>query len=289
MSTVRSSKTEGDMGESVVPKLPKWPFVAADVFLAAAAVFVFWQGGRPLSFREMLLIVCCAAAGACLSILPYLLEYRAAVLLVQSDRLTSAMQRLEGVEALAEQVNTATGRWGMIQEEADKTAKAAKSVADGMTTELKNFTTFMTKANDSEKANLRLEVEKLRRGEGEWLQVLVRMLDHVYALHQGAVKSGQPRVVDQISRFQHACCDAARRVGLTPFIAAPEETFDPAKHQWAEGNGKAPENGGLVGETVATGFTFQGRIVRPALVRMREAAKTVAEEKPEEPQLPLGT
>lgn len=278
----------GNMGESVVPKLPKWPFVAADALLVAAAVFVFWQGARPLSFREMLLIVCCAAAGAFLSILPYVLEYRAAALLVQSDRLVSAMQRLDKVEGLAEQVNTATGRWGMIQEEAEKTAKAAKSVADGMTTELKNFTAFMTKANDSEKANLRLEVEKLHRAEGEWMQVLVRMLDHVYALHQGALRSNQPRVLDQISRFQHACCDAARRVGLAPFIAAPDEAFDPAKHQWAEGNGKPPEDGGVVGETVATGFTFQGRIVRPALVRLRGPAKT-EETKPEEPQLPLGT
>ena len=63
-----------------------------------------------------------------------------------------------------------------------------------MTGEVRQFTEFMQKMNDSEKAALRLEVEKLRRGEGEWLQVLVRILDHVFALHAAAVRSGEPKV-----------------------------------------------------------------------------------------------
>ena len=46
---------------------------------------------------------------------------------------------------------------------------------------------FLAKANDSEKGFLRLEVDKLKRAEGEWLQTLVRILDHVNALHQGAL------------------------------------------------------------------------------------------------------
>jgi len=44
--------------------------------------------------------------------------------------------------------------------------------------------------NDSEKTTLRLEVEKLRRGELEWLQALVHILDHVFALHTAAMHSG---------------------------------------------------------------------------------------------------
>jgi hypothetical protein len=85
-----------------------------------------------------------------------------------------------------------------VQEGADKVARTSKEIAERMSAEAKAFMEFMQKANDSEKANLRLEVDKLRRSETDWLQVLVRMLDHVYALHLGAIRSGQPALIAQL-------------------------------------------------------------------------------------------
>jgi molecular chaperone GrpE (heat shock protein) len=137
------------------------------------------------------------------------------------------------------------------------------------------FTEFLQRANDSERANLRLEVDKLKRGEGEWLQVLVRMLDHVYALHQGASRSGQPKVAEQVGNFQMACRDSARRVGLTPFTANEGEPFDAQRHQLVEEGATAAVDA-IVAETIATGYTFQGRLVRPALVRLRDGEAAVA-------------
>jgi hypothetical protein len=137
-----------------------------------------------------------------------------------------------------------------------------------MTAEVKSFSEFMERANDTEKANLRLEAEKLRRVEGEWLAILVRVLDHVYALHQAGLRSRQPSLVEQLTHFQNACLDAARRVGLAPFSPAPDEAFDTQRHQAAESNGKPPD-GAVVSQTLATGYTFQGRFLRPALVRLR--------------------
>jgi molecular chaperone GrpE (heat shock protein) len=133
----------------------------------------------------------------------------------------------------------------------------------------------MKRANDSERATLRLEVEKLRRVEGEWLQVLVRMLDHVYALHQGASRSGQPKLAEQVGSFQMACRDSARRVGLAPFTANEGEPFDAQRHQLVEEGATAPADA-VVAETIATGYTFQGRLVRPALVRLRDGEAAVA-------------
>ena len=150
----------------------------------------------------------------------------------------------------------------------------------------------MKRANDSERANLRLEVEKLRRGESEWLQVTVRMLDHVYALHQGACRSGQPRLIEQVGQFQNACRDAARRVGLTPFAANEAEPFDAQRHQLLEEGAKAPADA-VVGETVATGYTFQGQLIRLALVRLRDNAPAAAPsgepEAEKQSRLPLDT
>jgi len=103
----------------------------------------------------------------------------------------------------------------------------------------------------------------------------VRMLDHVYALHQGASRSGQPKLAEQVGSFQNACRDAARRVGLTPFAANEGEPFDAQRHQLVEEGAKPPADA-VVGATVATGYTFQGRLLRPALVRLRGDGATVA-------------
>jgi hypothetical protein len=129
--------------------------------------------------------------------------------------------------------------------------------------------------NDSEKATLRLEVGKLHRGEAEWLQVLVRILDHVFALHTAAVHSGQARLAEQIAHFQDACRDAAHRVGVASFVAEPDEPFNPDRHQALDAKSKPPADA-AVAETVGVGYTFQGRLLRPALVRLRGANVTAA-------------
>ena len=144
-----------------------------------------------------------------------------------------------------------------------------------MTSEVKSFTEFMQQANDKERATLRLEVEKLRRAEADWLQVLVHTLDHVFALHQGALRSGQPALAEQVGNFQNACRDVARRVGLTPFAAKEADPFDAQRHQLVE-EGVTPPADAVVADTVAAGYTFQGRLIRPALVRLRETAAGVA-------------
>jgi molecular chaperone GrpE (heat shock protein) len=216
---------------------------------------------------ELFLAAACVAAGAVLWVAPFILEYQAVTRAAEAGALTNVVSQIQSLEAIAAQIAGATGRWQNVQEEADKTAAAAKAIAERMTAEVQAFTEFMQRANDSEKGTLRLEVEKLRRVESEWLQVLVRMLDHVYALHLGALRSGQPGLIEQMSNFQNACRDAARRVGLAPFAANPADPFDAQRHQILDGNG-APPAGATIGETIASGYTFQGRLLRPALVRL---------------------
>jgi molecular chaperone GrpE (heat shock protein) len=137
-----------------------------------------------------------------------------------------------------------------------------------MISEATAFTEFLQKANDTEKAHLRLEVEKLRRAESDWLHIVIRMLDHVFALFQAAVRSGRQDVADQIGHFQHACRDAARRIGVVPLVPTPGEAFDPAMHQLIDEKAQ-PSKGATIGETLATGYSFQGQLVRRALVALQ--------------------
>ena len=216
---------------------------------------------------QIFFVVLCVAGGAWLGIMPFLLEYRLACKLAEAEALASVTSQIQELETLARQINSATSQWGGVQEHAEKTAALSRSMADRMAGEVKAFNEFMQRANDAEKATLRLEIEKLRRVENDWAQTLTRIMDHVFAVHQGALRSGQPRLIEQLTNFQNACRDAARRVGLVPFQPELAESFDPQKHQLADVDAK-PGPDAVVAETLASGYTFQGRLLRQALVRI---------------------
>jgi molecular chaperone GrpE (heat shock protein) len=266
------------MHDMLPPKVPKWPFYLSDAILLAAAWFIAWQGTLPLGRWEILGGVVCVLLGACVAVLPFVLEYKGIARLTEAASLSQAIEQMKHAEVIATRIREATDNWQAIQEQAGKTAASARGVAEQMAAEVKDFTEFLKKANDSEKATLRLEVEKLRRAEADWVQVLVRVLDHVYALHAAGVRSGQGRLADQLTQFQNACRDAARRVGLVPFAAPAGEDFDPQRHQTREGQPTPP--GARVVETLAAGYSFQGKLVRPALVSVQSPAGSAAAESP---------
>lgn len=267
------------MSEQSRPTVPKWPFFLGDAIMLGLAWFVYTQSKLPLPHFALGAICACVALGALLGVLPFILDYRHTLKLTETDAFTSTIAQIQNIESIATQISHATGHWQTVQEHSAKTVTAATAIGERMATEAKAFADFMQKANDAEKGTLRLEVDKLRRTENEWLQVVVRMLDHTFALHTAAARSGRPALIEQLTQFQNVLRDAARRVGLTPFTATVGETFDAARHQVSET--EKPEPGATVRETIATGYTFQGKLVRPALVALAttqtEAATPAAE------------
>jgi molecular chaperone GrpE (heat shock protein) len=272
-------------------KVPKWPFFLAYAVMLAFAYYFILRAPRAVHYWE--LAAGCVAFGAVLSLIPFYMDYRAMGKAIEINALGAVAEKIQNLDTLSAQINAVTNRWALIQEtlqaDAGKTSDAAKQIADKMTEEVRQFNEFMQKMNDSEKTTLRLEVEKLRRAEGEWLQVLVRILDHIFALHAAAVHSGDSKFIGPIADFQNACRGTARRIGLAPFIAEADEKFNAERHQIAGRKEKPPE-GAVITETVGVGYTFQGKLLRPALVRVREAnlaaAKPAAEfapiEKPDD-------
>ena len=249
--------------------VPKWPFLIGDAALLATAGYIFFNTPPPLGLWELVAGCICVAFGAVLGVWPFVLQHGGTVKQMDALALGATTDKLQNLERIAGQISAATNDWQTVHLQSEKTSNAAREIVERITNEARAFTEFLQKANDNEKATLRLEVDKLRRVEGEWLQVLVRILDHAHALHAGAVRSGQPRMVEPIQQFLGACHDSARRVGLTPFAAKPGEAFDSQRHQTLDG--EAPAAGATVAETVAAGFTFQGRLVRAVLVRIGEA------------------
>ena len=260
------------MNEAPDWKIPKWPFLLANAILVVAAAAVIYKSAHPISNLEIGIATGGVALGALLGCLPFILDYRATGKLVEVNALGTIAEQLQDLKKYSAQIAGATDQWALVQENTkgntEKTVAAAAEIAERMTTEIREFNEFQLKLNDTEKGALRLEVEKLRRAEGEWLQVVARILDHIFALHNAAARSGQPELAEQIGQFQSACRDAARRVGVTPFQAAPEEKFDAQKHR-AHGVENPPAEA-VVAETLAPGMTFQGRLIRPALVRLQD-------------------
>jgi molecular chaperone GrpE (heat shock protein) len=264
----------GSVNDSKHWTVPKWPFLLGDALLLAAAACFIQHAPHPIGRWEIVTASACVALGAILGALPFILDYLAIVKVIEAGALGSIAEKIQNLEKLAAQISAATAEWTNAQTQAEKTSAGAKEISDKMAGEVREFSEFMRKMNDSEKAALRLEVEKFRRGEGEWMQVLVRILDHVFALHAAALRSGQPKLAEQIASFQNACRDAARRIGLVPFTAELDEPFDAERHQTVSEDEK-PSADAIVAETVGAGFTFQGRLLRPALVHLRRKSPPV--------------
>ncbi len=275
----------------LVPRtVPKWPFFAGDILLLFTAYLIYYQARLPLGLREILCCCGCVALGAVLAIIPFLLDFRLMEKSSENESLTDAVSQIKELKTLATQISGATSQWVAVQEGATKTAASAKQIAEGMAAEIRGFNEFMARSNDSEKSMLRLELDKLRRAEADWLQVAIRMLDHTFALHSAVSRAGQPKLAEQIGNFQAACRDAARRVGLAPFGAMVNEPFDATRHQPYEGDGKPPESA-IVTEVLATGYSFQGRMLRHVLVKVAPAPTEPESAEPAggTDELPLGT
>ncbi|MCU0770359.1 MAG: nucleotide exchange factor GrpE [Verrucomicrobia bacterium] len=249
-----------------IPRTAKWPFFIGDALLTGLAWFLYTQARLPMNGPTLTACVACVILGALLGITPFIMDYKAEVRLLESSGLATTVEQIRGLETIAAAVNNATSQWQGVHEHATQTVNAARQVSEKMSQEMKSFIDFLEKANDSERQHLRLELDKLKRAEADWLGVLVRILDHVFAIHSAARRAGQDKVLEQLTQLQLACRDAARRVGLNPFEAEPGAPFDPNQHQ-VQTDGEVPD-GARVAETLGTGFTFRGQKIRPAIVSL---------------------
>ncbi|MDB6059137.1 MAG: hypothetical protein JWO95_2981 [Verrucomicrobiales bacterium] len=269
--------------ESRRSELPLWPFIILDLLFLGLAYLMFKNMRQPLGAAEAAEIILCAVGAAICFALPFLRRHADETALAQVEAVAGAVNEIKKLETFGQQINLATSQWQGVQEQSTKTVAAAREVADGMAAEAKSFVEFLKKANDTEKTHLRTEVDKLRRAEGQWLEVLVRMMDNVYALHLAALQSGKSNLINQIGQFHNSCRDAARRVGLAPVVVEPGTAFDAKSLDLFEGE-KASDDS-KVGQTVACGYTYQGQIIRkPIVVLISE--KAPEPKKPAEELLP---
>ena len=155
------------MNDAANWKVPKWIFLIGDAGLMIFGCFFVLRS--PGTIHHWEIAAGCVAVGAILGVIPFILDYYAMGRALEVNALGAVAEKIQNLEKLAAQISSATKEWANAQVQAEKTSTVAKEIAERMAEEIRQFSEFMKKMNDSEKATLRLEVEKLRRGELEWL------------------------------------------------------------------------------------------------------------------------
>ena len=190
------------MSDRPETRLARFPTVLPFLLGAAALDFCAWwiveKSEHPINIWMAVLAVVCVGGAAWVSVLPFLTDAAHAAKLDELDKLQSTANQIQNLEKVATQITIATAQWQNAQEHNTRTTESVRKIAEDMSQEALRFADFMKQANDAEKATLRLEVDKLKRAETDWLQVLVRVLDHVYALHRAGRHSGQLNLLDQL-------------------------------------------------------------------------------------------
>jgi molecular chaperone GrpE (heat shock protein) len=281
-----SSKT---MSNSAGPRMSKWPFLLGDLLLVALAFYIVRQSTNSLNLWQAVVCLAAMGSGAWLCALPFLKDHESAVTLREAEKLASTVAQIRNLEQVKNLMVSATDQWRAVQDSSTQTVAAARELAERMTGQLGEFGSFLKKANDTEKSHLKLEVEKLRRSEGEWLQAVIHVLDHVFALHGAAARSGNPALASQLEHFQFACRDIVRRLGVAAFAPEKGAPYDAQTQQVPEGQDVSTPSA-QVAEILAPGYTFQGQLVRRALVRPGASTDSLSEiprSSPEEPNAPL--
>jgi len=252
-------------------RLGRWPtlvpFLVSALILDLIGYFMMTSSPRPISNLTGAMVALCVISGAIISILPFLWDAKAALRNEELDSLAISSQQIKNIQKIIDQITTATAQWMTVQEHSNNAVDAARSISKEMTEEAKRFSEFMAKAADREKATLKLEVDKLKRGEADWVNVAAGMLDHVYAIYMAALRSGQQNYVNQLANFSQACQEQARRVGLVQFVPNPGDRFDGERHQWVKGEADTPPDA-QIRQTIAVGLSLQGQQIRKAVVEL---------------------
>lgn len=261
------------MSETNVPRMQKWPFFLGDVIALIACYVVYNMGGETFETGKAAACVVCVVFGAIFAAYPFIQEYRLDARFAEADQLAHVSDFMGQLEKVKNGVTVATAHLETAQDFSDKTIQSSREIAERMTEEAKAFADFMAKANDAEKSHLQLEVDKLRQGEGEWVKTTTVMLDETFRIHRAAAQSGNMRVADQLAKFQSVCHAASSRVGLVPFEAEFGEPFNPEKHALPDPSMEAPEDA-RVGATLAPGYSYLRRPLRPVIVELQGSPQT---------------
>ena len=94
-------------------KVPKWPFLLADGLLMFFAYYYVLHAALPVHHWEI--AAGCVTLGAVLGVVPFYLDYRAMGKAIEVNALGSVAEKIQNLEKISAQINSATNHWAVIQ------------------------------------------------------------------------------------------------------------------------------------------------------------------------------
>ncbi len=156
-----------------VPKLPKLPFIASDVFLLCVAGFIAYQAPSPLEGGALIAIVICVVVGAILLGIPFIAEYgrRTDVLLRERQDEIAALAKT--TSACVEQVSIATASLHSLAESHARSVRTLEALPQKLQEKVAEFKSQLNEISVAENEALEQELQTLRAAESERLQSAV--------------------------------------------------------------------------------------------------------------------
>jgi hypothetical protein len=152
------------------PKLPLWIFIATDLALIGAAIFIAARSVQPLTMEATLAVVGCLGLGAIVGLVPIILHFER----LKNEELDERQRALEAlartVTSSAEQISIAASGLHEIAELAQKNLRHAEQLPHKLQEKIAEFQAQLATADEAEKEELERELLALRTTEGERLE-----------------------------------------------------------------------------------------------------------------------
>jgi hypothetical protein len=219
-----------------VPKLPKLPFIASDVFLLSVAGFIASQAPMPLEGGALVAIVTCVVVGAILLGIPFIAEYgrRTDVLLRERQDEIAALAKTTA--ACVEQVSIATASLHGLAESHARSARSLEALPQKLQEKVAEFKAQLNEISVAENEALEQELQTLRTAESDRLQSAVdelAKLSREFARIEAAANQisttllqlGDQSAAKVTSSFTQAAQGATKEI---------ESTLTRARTQWID-------------------------------------------------------
>ncbi|WOO39936.1 hypothetical protein [Rubellicoccus peritrichatus] len=114
------------------PKLPKLPFIAVDVVLVIAAIFIANSGEGPLNPVNFFWVIFCVTLGGVLACLPFYIEFRNHMRLAEYDKSQANHENSRRIEAAQAEIQQICEAITQQADRSERTASVIEHLSQGL-------------------------------------------------------------------------------------------------------------------------------------------------------------
>ncbi|MBM3874162.1 MAG: hypothetical protein FJ382_10600 [Verrucomicrobia bacterium] len=224
-----------------VPRLPKLPFIASDLFLLLVAGFIAYQAPSPFEGGALVAIVACVVVGGILLGIPFIAEYGRRTDALLRERQDEIAALAKTTAACAEQISIATASLHALAEDHARSARALESLPQKLQEKVAELKSQLNEINVAQNEALEQELQALRAAESDRLQSAVDELAKL-SREFARIEAAAARIVSSLPQAgEQAAAQVGTGIAQASGSAAKEleATLARARRQLTEEAGEA--------------------------------------------------